>query len=83
MLEAGENRKLLFNEYGVSVWGLFLNNFFLVSLGLSYSIWDLVPQPGIKPMSPALELGVLNTGPPGKSQVSVLQDEKTYGDRWW
>ena len=68
-------------------WGFFLNNFFffffLAALGLSYSIWDLVPQPGIKPMCPALQLGVLTTGPSGKSRVSVLQDEKTYGDGWW
>ena len=27
----------------------------------------LVPQPGIEPMSPALEGRVLTTGPPGKS----------------
>ena len=27
----------------------------------------LIPQPGIKPMSPALEGGFLTTGPPGKS----------------
>ena len=27
----------------------------------------LVPQPGIEPMSPALEGGFLTTGPPGKS----------------
>ena len=27
----------------------------------------LVPQPGIKPVSPALEGGFLTTGPPGKS----------------
>ena len=28
---------------------------------------ELVPQPGIKPMCPALEGGFLTTGPPGKS----------------
>ena len=27
----------------------------------------LVPQPGIKPVSPSLEAKVLTTGPPGKS----------------
>ena len=32
----------------------------------------LVPQPGIEPMSPALEGGFLTTGPPGKSQNNVL-----------
>ena len=31
----------------------------------------LVPQPGIKPASPALEGGLLTTGPPGKSQDIV------------
>ena len=33
---------------------------------LLYSMWDL-PRPGIKPVSPALQGGVLTTGPPGKS----------------
>ena len=28
----------------------------------------LVPRPGIKPVSPALQEGFLTTGPPGKSQ---------------
>ena len=28
----------------------------------------LVPGPGIKPMSPALQGGFLTTGPPGKFQ---------------
>ena len=27
----------------------------------------LIPQPGIEPVSPALEGGFLTTGPPGKS----------------
>ena len=30
-------------------------------------MWNLVPWPGIKPGSPDRELGVLITGPPGKS----------------
>ena len=30
--------------------------------------WILVPRPGIKPTSPALEGGFLTPGPPGKSQ---------------
>ena len=33
----------------------------------SYSLWDLIPRPGVKPGSPSLEHGVLATGPPGKS----------------
>ena len=32
---------------------------------LLQGMWDL-PQPGIKPMSPALVGGFLTTGPPGK-----------------
>ena len=32
----------------------------------------LVPPPGIGPTSPALEGGFLTTGPPGKSQESLL-----------
>ena len=32
----------------------------------------LVPQPGIEPVSPALEGGFLTTGPPGKSHVPPL-----------
>ena len=32
----------------------------------------LVPLPGIKPVSPALQAGFLTTGPPGKSQPSYL-----------
>ena len=34
---------------------------------LSCGTWDLVPPPGIDPGAPAWELGVLGTGPPGKS----------------
>ena len=32
----------------------------------------LVPQPGIKPVSPALEGGFLTTGPPGKSLIVFI-----------
>ena len=32
----------------------------------------LVFQPGIQPAPPALEGEVLTTGPPGKSQITVL-----------
>ena len=40
----------------------------VVALGLScLTVWRiLVPQPGIKPESPALEVRFLTTGPPGK-----------------
>ena len=34
---------------------------------LSCGMWNLVPWPGIEPWLPAPELGVLATGPPGKS----------------
>ena len=34
---------------------------------LGHGMWDLVPQPGIEPLSPALAGGFLTTGPPGKS----------------
>ena len=36
-------------------------------LGCPMACGMLVPQPGIKPMSPALESRFLTTGPPGKS----------------
>jgi len=42
--------------------------------GLSYSgaCGILVPRPGIKPVSPALQGGFLTTGPPGKSPQFFL-----------
>ena len=42
-------------------------NIYLAMPGLSCSMWDLVPWPGIEPGSPALGAWVLATGPPGKS----------------
>ena len=33
----------------------------------------LVPQPGIEPVSPALEGGVSTTGPPGRSPLSYFE----------
>ena len=58
----------------------FFKNMFiyLAALGLSCSVqaagnmWDLSSQLGIKPMSPALEGGLLTTGPPGKSPDAIL-----------
>ena len=44
---------------------------YLDALGLSCAMWDLVPRPGIKPKLPALEHGVLATGPPRKSLDST------------
>ena len=41
-------------------------------LGLNYSMWDLVPCPGVKPGLPFhWAHGVLATGSPGTSQESV------------
>ena len=39
----------------------------------------LAPQPGIEPVPPALEGGVLTTGPPGKSPLIIF----TKGDFTW
>ena len=36
-------------------------------LGFSVAYGILVPQPGVEPVSPALEGGFLTTGPQGKS----------------
>ena len=46
----------------------------LVSLGAACGI--LIPQPGIKPISPALQGGFLTTGPLGKSQKSLFKKKK-------
>ena len=35
-------------------------------------MWDLNSQPGIKPVSPALEGGLLTSGPPGKSPLLLV-----------
>ena len=40
---------------------------------LSCGMWDLVPWPGIEPIPPPLQHGVLATGPPGNSQKWNLQ----------
>ena len=45
----------------------------MAALSLSYSMWDLVPPPGIKPRPLHWVQGDLATGPPGKSlENSVL-----------
>ena len=38
----------------------------------SCSMWDPVHRSGIEPWAPALECGVLTTGPPGKPLKSIL-----------
>ena len=40
---------------------------YLAALSLSYSMWDLVPPPGIKPRPLHWVQGDVATGPPGKS----------------
>ena len=47
----------------------------LSSCGLSHSVacGILVPQPGIEPMSPALQGGFLTTGPPGRSLLCFIE----------
>ena len=44
--------------------------FFPAAQGLSYGMWDLVPQPGIKPRAQHWEL--LATRPPGETPVFLL-----------
>ena len=47
---------------------------YLAAPGLSCSMWDLVPWPGIKPWPPVSGIQVLAPGPPGKSHVrSILK----------
>ena len=43
-------------------------------------MWDL-PGPGLELMSPELAGGFLTTAPPGKSQGSVIKEEKE--TRYW
>ena len=40
--------------------------------GLSCSVWDLVPRPGIEPGPPVTEHRVLATRPPGNSPIWVI-----------
>ena len=44
----------------------------LVAPGLSCSMWDLVPRPGIEPRPPAWMQGVLVSRPLGKSSLFSL-----------
>ena len=61
------------------LYNIFFNIYFyylfihLAVPGLSRGLWDLVPWTGIKPKPPALELGVLATGPPRKSLYNILK----------
>ena len=47
---------------------------------LPHSIWD-PPGPGIEPVSPALQGKLSTTGPPGKPPGSVLELERSPGER--
>ena len=46
--------------------------FYLATLALSCSMWDLVPWPGIEPRPLALRAQSLATGPPGKSTLFIF-----------
>ena len=50
---------------------------YLAALGLSCGIWDLVLRPAIEPWSPPLGVGVLATGPLGKSKDTYLNTYST------
>jgi len=43
----------------------------LLGLSCPAACGILVPYPGVKPASPALEVRFLTTGPPGKSLISL------------
>ena len=47
-----------------------------------YCLWDLVPQPGIEPVSHTVEEGVLTTGPPGKASElrSLIENLEAISD---
>ena len=48
---------------------------YLAALGLSCSMWDLVPWPETEPGPLHWKHGVLTTGPPGKSSESFSMNE--------
>ena len=54
---------------------------YLLHVGLAaLGMWHLSSQPGIEPMSPALESRFLTMGPPGKSpRQVVLQSQRLLG----
>ena len=55
---------------------------YLAPLGLSCSMWDPVPWPGIEYRPSALEPGVFATGLPGKSRDLVL-NANSINDLLW
>ena len=55
------NKNLFYNEHSF----FFFLAIYLVALGLSCSMWDLVPWPGIKPRPPTLGAQSPSTEPPG------------------
>ena len=61
---------IFYSTFSVLCFGFFLFLFGHKACGI------LVPQPGIKPATPALEGKVLTTGPPGKSLFLALMIRK-------
>ena len=49
------------------MWDLFL-----------HGTWDIVPRPGLEPVSPVLEGKFLTTRPPGKSPLNTLFKSKLF-----
>ena len=60
------SKDLLCLMWDLSFWLIRLRN---CGLRVPWRMGFLVPQPGIKPVSPALQGHFLSTGPPGKSQA--------------
>ena len=56
---------------------------YLASLGLPYSMWDLVPQSGIEPRPLHGEQGVLAPGPPGKAPRGFFKTIRTWEGTGW
>ena len=57
------------------MWVVYLQRVGSLSCGMrtpTRGIWDLFPQPGMEPRHLTLEVGVLATGPPGKSLIEVF-----------
>ena len=54
------------SHWDLSFWLIRLRN---CGVRVPWHVGFLVPQPGIKPVSPALQGQFLSTGPPGKSQA--------------
>ena len=85
---------IILNFFFLLIWlcWVFVESCRIFSWTLNCGMWDLVPWTGIKPWLPALELRVLATGSPGKSQllhffcmynnISVIPSRSQYFV-WW